>query len=237
MDEVLDKEDKIYNAEHLEDRITEFLGKLIAVRHAESIANTKGIYQGQTYDTDLSDLGQKQAKALANRLRDFGIKRIISSPLKRTYQTALEISRITDCPIEINELIIETNHGLWEGMSKSWISEKYSDIYDTWITNPANAVFPGGEAFTDTLNRIEKFLDQTDLTNSLIVTHDNIVRIMVTLANDLSLNDLWKTNIEPASLNLFEVNKINGRKKLKSLRINDNIHLDGLRADLSAHAL
>jgi len=61
---------------------------IIVVRHAESVANTEGIYQGQTYDTDLSELGKKQTKALANRLNDLELRKIITSPLKRTYKTA-----------------------------------------------------------------------------------------------------------------------------------------------------
>lgn len=238
MEETIDKEEKQYEAEHLENRFNEILDKIIAVRHGESIANTLGIYQGQTYDTDLSSLGKKQADALAKRLTSFGIKKIIASPLKRTYQTAMEISRVTDIPIEINELILETNHGHWEGMSKEWIKKNYTDIYDTWFQNPSQTVFPNGEAFVDTFKRVETFLDRTDLTdNTLLVTHDNIIRIMVTLSNGWTLDDIWRHDIEPAALNFFEVNKMTGKNKLKILKLNDNIHLEGLRADLSVHAL
>lgn len=238
MEETVDKEEKQYEAEHLEGQLTDLLEKIIAVRHGESIANTQGIYQGQTYDTDLSDLGRSQAKALSERLKDFGVKKIIASPLKRTYQTALEISRLTDAPIEINELILETNHGHWEGMSKDWIKKNYADIYNVWFTRPSTVVFPSGEAFTDTLKRVEMFLETTQLSdNTVLVTHDNIIRIMVTLSNGWSLDEVWRHDIEPAALNFFELNKINGKNKLKLLKLNDNIHLEGLRCDLTMHAL
>ncbi|MEK9143344.1 MAG: histidine phosphatase family protein, partial [Patescibacteria group bacterium] len=33
------------------------MAKIYLIRHAESIANAQGIYQGQTYDTELSVRG------------------------------------------------------------------------------------------------------------------------------------------------------------------------------------
>ena len=40
------------------------MAKIYLIRHGESIANTLSIYQGQTYDTDLSPLGNRQVYAL-----------------------------------------------------------------------------------------------------------------------------------------------------------------------------
>lgn len=214
------------------------LSQLIVVRHAESVANEQGIYQGQTYDTDLSELGILQAKALAKSAKELGIQRVISSPLKRTYQTALEISRTCNCQIEISDLIIETNHGEWEGKHKTLVSQLYPDIYETWLKTPSKAIFPDGEGFSQMLGRIEYFLDKLDIRdNTLLVTHDNVVRIMVTLANGWTLDEIWTHDIEPAALNFFEANKVNGKTKLKILKLNKNNHLKHLRSDVKSHAL
>jgi len=221
-----------------ERRETGIIPKIIAVRHAESVANTQGIYQGRSYDTDLSPLGKKQAQALAKRLKKLGIRKIITSPLRRTYQTAFEVSSLCDCPIEVSELIVETHHGIWEGKNKDWIKKNYPKIYKTWLTKPGSVIFPEGEAFTETLKRVQTFLEKEKLSNdTLVVTHDNIVRIMITLANGWTLDDLWKHHIEPAALNFFEINSINGNPRLNLLKLNDNAHLKGLHADLSKHAL
>lgn len=232
------EEDLGYLSGHVEAKETQTFAKLMVVRHAESLANTKGIYQGQSYDTDLSPLGVKQAKALAKRLKEFEVSRIISSPLKRAYQTALEVSKLFDCQIEINNLVMEANHGDWEGKDKDWIRENYKDLYEAWFDKPSSVAFPEGEVFIDTLNRVEAFLQNSYLADgTVLVTHDNIVRIMVTLANGWTLDEIWRHDIEPASLNFFEVNKVSGKNKLKLLKLNDNNHLSGLRADLSKHAL
>ncbi|KKQ97404.1 MAG: Phosphoglycerate mutase family protein [Candidatus Woesebacteria bacterium GW2011_GWB1_39_12] len=232
------EEDLIEFTKITEQKLTRGISRIIVVRHAESVANTRGIYQGQTYDTDLSPLGKKQAEALARKLEGLGISRIISSPLKRTYQTALEVSRICDCPIEVSDLIIETNHGEWEGKNKHLVKELYPEIYDTWLTKPSQAIFPGGEAFVDMLQRIQAFLDNVMLTeNTLIITHDNVVRILVTLANGWTLDEIWTHNIEPAALNFFELNKVGGKIKLKVLELNNNKHLESLRSNIKKHAL
>lgn len=56
------------------------MAKIFFIRHAESIANTQGIYQGQTYDTPLSPLGVRQARLLAQRLARENLSFVIASP-------------------------------------------------------------------------------------------------------------------------------------------------------------
>lgn len=211
---------------------------VIVTRHAESVANTEGKFQGQTYDTFLSDLGKKQAEVLANRLSGSGVTKIISSPLKRTYQTSSEIAKKTGGQILVDERIIETNHGLWEGKSKRWIKENYYDVYRLWQNHPSKVQFPKGEHFQDTVRRVEDFLLTAPLENgTVIVTHDNILRILLSLTQGISIDYIWRHNIEPAALTVFERNIVNGRNVLKPIKINDNKHLKGLKANISKHAL
>lgn len=82
------------------------MAKIYLIRHAESIANTQGKYQGQTYDTPLSPLGEMQSQALRNRFVGTRFDQVFSSPLKRTTQTAMAISQNVTFASEI----VETNH-------------------------------------------------------------------------------------------------------------------------------
>ncbi len=212
--------------------------KVIMVRHAESFANTEGKYQGQTYDTPLSDLGKKQARALAGRLKNFGIKRIIASPLKRTHQTASEVAQAINCTIEVSSAIIETNHGNWEGKHKDWISQNYPDIFDMWLKFPGEVAFPNGELFIETTKRTLDFLQNTHFTNdTLVVTHDNIVRAAISLISNLDINNMWDIPLETASINIFEVNRVNGKNLFRVLKLNDVDHLVGVRNSVLKHAL
>src|SRR5262245_13614095 len=128
---------------------------IILIRHAESIANTQGIYQGQTYDTDLSNLGKKQADALARAIAKLGaVEAVYASPLKRTWQTAQKVSQIAMLPEPVVEnRLIETNHGLWEGLSVAEIQEQYPELLMAWKKEPATVTFPEGENLQQMLDR------------------------------------------------------------------------------------
>ena len=73
--------------------------KIYLVRHGESIANAKGIHQGQKIDTSLSKKGLEQAKKIAERLKDENFEIIYSSDLKRAYETAKEIVKLHNLKI------------------------------------------------------------------------------------------------------------------------------------------
>src|SRR6266508_1920358 len=81
--------------------------RLIIVRHGESEWNRIGRYQGQQ-DTPLSELGARQAEALARRLTHEPIDIIFASPLQRAAKTAQAIARHhTDVPFTLEPALLE----------------------------------------------------------------------------------------------------------------------------------
>ena len=223
----------------IERRVNPRENNIVVVSHAESIGNSEGIFQGQTFDSDLSELGKKQAKALAKRLKIFGARKIITSPLKRTHQTARAVADKVGCEIEINQKIIETNHGIWEGRHKDWIRENFSEIYETWLQKPSQVTFPNGDPFMQTVNRTLDFLENTDFeSNTVVITHDNIVRVMISLISNSDIDKMWEVTFEVAALNFLEVNKVSLKNVFRVLKLNDTNHLVGLRNDVKkTHSL
>ncbi len=211
------------------------MAKIYLVRHAESIANTKGIYQGQTYDTGLSLIGKKQAETLALRFTKIPIIRIIASPLLRTKETAMAVSKVNGVEIFLEERIIETNHGEWEGKKKVAIVKRWKKTYQNWLDNPPSVKFPGGEAFADTQKRVLDWWQDVIKENEdvLVVTHDNIARIIIAEVLGLSFDSIWNFHLHPAALNVIEIE--NGEAKLKCL--NDMEHLGSLDTNVAIHAL
>ena len=84
--------------------------KLILIRHAESVANSNMIIQGQKIDEPLSELGEIQAKKTAKIFNKKDIVAIISSDLKRALHTANEISKVLHKNIKIDKRLRERNH-------------------------------------------------------------------------------------------------------------------------------
>lgn len=207
------------------------------IRHGESIANTQGIYQGITYDTDLTDLGKKQAQALAERLGKIEIDYIISSPLKRTRQTAEAIGHQKKMQMKIEERIIETNHGLWEGKHKDVIAKIWPVVYKKWQRFPSSVTFPEGERFVETQKRVTAWWDELIAQNKevrlVIVTHDNIIRILIARVLNMKLNRIWKFHLHPTGITHVETNNT----KTKVVDLNNAQHLGQMQSDLEKHAL
>ena len=207
------------------------------IRHGESVANTQGIYQGQTYDTDLSALGEKQVNALGVFLAQKPIDRIIASPLKRTRDTAEAIAKWHDgLTVEIDPDIIETNHGAWEGKNVHVIARLWPEEYRTWQTQPSKAVFPGGETYAETRTRALKWWKEllpTVRGITAVVTHDNIVRALLTDILGIEQDKLWNMELQPAAITKLNITG----KTVKVSEVNNTNHLEGLQANLANHAL
>jgi broad specificity phosphatase PhoE len=78
---------------------------LYVVRHAQSEANAQ--VPGASEDCRLTDLGRRQARAVAARLAEIGLDRVLASPYTRTLETAEEIRTATGAPAAIVPLLHE----------------------------------------------------------------------------------------------------------------------------------
>lgn len=83
---------------------------MILVRHAESewnrLFSITRVDPG-IRDPALTDVGRDQALQLTSRIAELGIRRLISSPYRRTLETASTVARALDLPIEVQPLVRE----------------------------------------------------------------------------------------------------------------------------------
>ena len=109
------------------------------LRHGETDWNLRGLSQGHT-DIPLNETGIAQARAAAARLRNRGIREIVSSPLSRAYDTAVMAGEALGLPVEIDDDLREVCFGENEGQPQTeWFSH--------WVVGgflPA-----GAETFSD----------------------------------------------------------------------------------------
>ena len=79
---------------------------LYVMRHGRTNYNELGLCNDDpTADVHLNDIGQQQAQAAAEQLRDVALDRIIVSPLPRTRQTAEFVNQYHHAPIEVHPAI------------------------------------------------------------------------------------------------------------------------------------
>lgn len=89
------------------------------MRHGESVFNRSGIWTGSA-DVPLTEYGFKQAQKAGESLKQQGLKfdLILSSPLERAHQTAIEVAKKLDYPIEkisLSNRLLERSFGELEG--------------------------------------------------------------------------------------------------------------------------
>jgi probable phosphoglycerate mutase len=86
------------------------------LRHGQTEFNAGSRMQGQL-DTDLTDLGRAQAVAAAEVLAKRQPLLIVSSDLRRAYDTALALGERSGLPVRIDTRLRETHLGDWQGMT------------------------------------------------------------------------------------------------------------------------
>lgn len=115
---------------------------LYLVRHGETDWNSSGRLQGDE-DIELNKSGREQAVQLATCLKRLSWDLIISSPLKRAYETAAIIASTLSLPeIVVLETLKERNYGAASGL----LPEERRKLFP-------DGVFPGQEDFENLRTR------------------------------------------------------------------------------------
>ena len=178
------------------------------LRHAQSVANTKGILAGQDDSVELSKAGFKQAESLVSYLSAIKFSKVYSSPLTRCIKTiAPFMEKNSKIDFQIDNRVIEMNYGKWSGRKLAVLSKdsKWKNVQ----SNPAGFTFPQGESFKSMRKRIDVVL--ADLKKKkgpiLVVTHGDIIKMAITSSLGLPINRFQSFVVEPASLTIINLEK------------------------------
>lgn len=148
---------------------------ILIVTHAQSMHHLENKVGGW-YDSNLSELGHKQSRLIAEKLKDsFSLlqPKIFSSDLKRAYQTAEPISEAFAVPIERLPGLREMSYGEAEGKEQEWLDERF-------VPPPVkgdrmnHAVCPGAETRKFFVERIYQTMESiyaATNTCSIVVSH------------------------------------------------------------------
>ena len=147
--------------------------KIYLFRHGETDWNVKNIIQC-TKDIELNKNGLRQAEKNAEKLKDFEIEAVFSSPLKRTYKTSEILAQKINKGIEINNSLKELNGGDYEGKTKSEVKKLFGDDnYESFFHTKDKGLdlcFPNGETKRNARSRIYNgVLDICQKTNCKVI--------------------------------------------------------------------
>lgn len=195
------------------------MSELIVLRHGRTEANASGLLLGRL-DPELDELGVRQADAaVAAICATKPVDRVISSPLRRTRQTAEAFG----VAVTFDERFIELDYGEFDGRPAADVPP------ETWAKWRADLDFrpPGGESLRELGVRVRTALDELVVESSgvtVVVTH--VSPIKAALAWGLGVGDeiSWRSYVQPASIMRFNLR--GGQPSLAGF--NDTAHLAGL---------
>lgn len=202
-------------------------------RHGETTWNAIGRYQGRQ-ESELSPLGETQARALAGAMRAYRLERIVSSPLRRCTETARPVADLFKLSVQPEPLLLEIAHGSWEGRLREDLAREDPERYRRWRAEPEIVDFENGESVADVLGRWKTFVAGFEPHgDTLLVTHDAVIRCALLERTDRDLRTFWQGRVLNGAYAWFSV-----RGPVWTLQ--DECvsgHLAGITADPSTQAL
>ena len=129
------------------------------IRHGETEWNLQKRLQGGK-DSPLTERGRKQAKAVANSLKQAPPILLYASPLGRAKKTAATIAKGYGIDVETDERLAELRCGEAEGMTLADIDQRWPDLRERRERDKWHVPWPEGECYQDVDERLSAFVSE-----------------------------------------------------------------------------
>jgi broad specificity phosphatase PhoE len=177
---------------------------IILIRHGQTTTNAQRLLVGHS-DADLTELGERQARALAPYLAD--VVQVWVSPLRRARATA--ILAMPDLDPVVMESFIEVSYGALDGQPLSAITGEQWRAFE----HDHDVALGGGESLASVDRRVHEELDallkdeQSLLHSSdhhlAIVSHVSPIKSAAVWALGVSGSVAWRTRLDNGSLTMI----------------------------------
>jgi ribonuclease H / adenosylcobalamin/alpha-ribazole phosphatase len=181
--------------------------RLLLLRHGQTPLSVERRYSGRG-NPELTELGRRQATAAAGYLAQRGgIAAVISSPLQRAYDTAGAAAKALGLDVTVDDELIETDFGAWEGLTFAEAAERDPDLHSRWLRDTSTTP-PDGESFDQVLERVRRARDRITTAHQdatvLLVTHVTPIKMLLRLALEAGPGILYRLHLDLASLSIAE---------------------------------
>jgi probable phosphoglycerate mutase len=181
--------------------------RLLLLRHGQTELSAQRRYSGRG-NPALTDVGRRQAGAAARFLAERGgIAAVFASPLQRAYDTAATAARALGLDVTVDDGLIETDFGAWDGLTFAEAAERDPELHRRWLRDTSTTP-PGGESFEDVLDRVvavrERIIAGHGGSTVLVVSHVTPIKMLLRLALDAGPGILYRLHLDLASLSIAE---------------------------------
>ncbi|GAB4312371.1 MAG: histidine phosphatase family protein [Phototrophicales bacterium] len=197
---------------------------ILLIRHAVNDFVKTGKLAGWTPGVHLNDEGKAQAEALGQRLAHMPIDHIYASPLERTMETAQAIQRHhPHLHIQENLQLAEVQYGDWEGKKIADLRQR--KMWQVVQEYPSRAGFPKGETMravqVRAVNEIERLVQDHPNQTVIVVSHADIIKMVMAHYLGMHLDNFQRIVISPASINTLML----GHSRPFIVTMNDIAHV------------
>ena len=181
--------------------------RLLLLRHGQTEFSRQRRYSGRG-NPELTETGRSQADAAARYLAQRGgIDAVISSPLQRAYDTASAAATALGLDVVVDDDLIETDFGAWEGLTFAEAHERDPDLHGNWLRDTSLRP-PAGESFDDVAERVQRARARIIAENAgrtvLLVSHVTPIKTLLRLALHAGPSILHRLHLDLASLSIAE---------------------------------
>jgi probable phosphoglycerate mutase len=172
----------------------------------------------------LNDHGRAQAAALGRRLAQTRIDAIYASPLERTVETAQAVlEHHPKLRLETIEDLGEVRYGDWTGGEiQKLVHRKMWEVIQHF---PSRARFPNGETMRQVqaraVNVLESLIDKHPRSTVALVSHSDVIKMIVAHFLGMHLDLFQRIEISPASLTILAM----GASRPVLVQLNETTYL------------
>jgi broad specificity phosphatase PhoE len=168
-------------------------------RHGESDWNAANRFQGHS-DRPLTELGRRQAEALAELVAAHKVDAIYSSPLIRALETARIVAARTGLEVFEDEDLREVDTGSWSGLLRAEVQERFPEGFERWISGGAG--WEDGETYEEmaarTLKAVSRIAEANPDGRILVVSHGGPIRAIRAAASGMDIHEYRRLKpVEP----------------------------------------
>ncbi|RAV16273.1 bifunctional RNase H/acid phosphatase [Mycolicibacterium sp. GF69] len=181
--------------------------RFLLLRHGQTELSVERRYSGRG-NPALTDLGRRQAQAAARYLgQRGGVAAVITSPLQRAYDTAAAAAKVLGLDVSVDDDLIETDFGAWEGLTFGEAAERDPDLHRRWLRDTSMAP-PQGESFDAAAERVDRAKSRIIAEHGdetvLVVSHVTPIKSLLRVALDGGPSILYRLHLDLASLSVAE---------------------------------
>ncbi|MGA9375289.1 MAG: bifunctional RNase H/acid phosphatase [Mycobacterium sp.] len=181
--------------------------RLLLLRHGQTELSVERRYSGRG-NPALTELGRNQAEAAAKFLgARRGVDAVLSSPLQRAHETAAVAAKELGLDVTVDDDLIETDFGVWEGLTFSEAAQRDPDLHTNWLRD-TGVTPPGGESFETVARRVRRarnrIVEQYAGSTVLVVSHVTPIKTILRLALDGNAGILYRLHLDLASLSIAD---------------------------------